>query len=260
MPETVPAEPTMSELRAMLATPAPDAPGVAKRIGKALKAQREAEARTAELEAQLAEQTASRPAAAATAPPVVKVEAPGKPDSKKFDTYEEYVEALTDWKVASAKAADAQADATRRATEAQVAKGLAWNERAKAAEAIHPDFADVMTEAGTLPISEAMHVTIFESERGPELAYHLATNPDEAARIAKLTPLAAAAALGKIEAGLPAVAASETVPATPAAAKPLPKPAARVGGGQAPQTVDLNDPKLSMKAFTAEARKQLQAA
>jgi hypothetical protein len=197
--------------------------------------------------------------AAETAPPAKAPE--GRPQSKDFDTYEAYVEALTDWKLATAKAADAKAASERAAAEANAAKGLAWNARVEEAKKLPglEDFEDVMTEAAKLPISEAMHVTIFESERGPELAYHLATHPEEVARIAKLGPLAAASAIGRIEAGLPSATAKAPT-AKSAAAKPLPKPPAQAGGSHAPSEIDLNDPALSQAVFAREFKKRLNKA
>jgi hypothetical protein len=231
--------------------------GVKKRIGKALKAQREAEERADALEAELEKTRESRPAPAAkaaaeTAPPAKAAE--GKPQAKDFDTYEAFNEALVDWKLAQTRAADAKVATDRAAADANAAKGVAWNERVEAVRKVHADFDDVMAEAASLPISEAMHVTIFESERGPEVAYHLAQHPDEAARIAKLGPLAAARELGRLEAALPSATAK------PAAAKPLPKPPAQAGGSHAPSAIDLNDDKLAPEVFAREFRKRLKAA
>jgi hypothetical protein len=105
-----------------------------------------------------------------------------------------------------------------------------------------------------------MNDTIFESERGPELAYFLAKHPDECARIEKLKPFAAARELGKIEAALPSIEAAPVaaVPVTPAA-KPLPRPARPVGGSAAPHVIDLNDENLSPEAFASEFRKRIKA-
>jgi hypothetical protein len=231
--------------------------GVQKRIDKAVKAQREAERRAEALEAKLAETTESRPApakAAEIAPPVKAPE--GKPDAKNFDTYEAFNEALVDWKLAASRAADAKTDSDRKAAEAGIARGAAWTKRVEAAKELPAlaDFDDVLAKAAKLPISEAMHLAIFESDRGPELAYHLASNPEEATRIAQLAPLAAARELGKIEASLPSATAK------PAAGKPLPKPPAQAGGGHAPREIDLNDENLSQAQFAREFRKRLKAA
>ncbi len=230
--------------------------GVQKRIDKAVKAQRAAERRAEELETRLAEATESRPAPAKAADPAPPVKAAeGRPQAKDFNTYEEYVEALTDFKIGLAATARAKVESDRKIADANAVKGTEWNARVEAAKKLPAlaDFDDVLAEAASVPISEAMHVSIFESERGPEIAYHLAKQPDEAARIAKLGPLAAAREIGKIEAKL-----SSAEPAKPAA-KPLPKPPAQAGGGHSPSDIDLNDENLSQAGWAREFKKRLKA-
>lgn len=241
--------------------------GVQKRIDKAVKAQREAERRAEEFEQQLAERPASRPAET-PAPAAAKIEDPYKPVSTdpKYTTYDEFIADLTLWTIKNERATDAKAENTRKGVEAEVARGLAWNERVEAIK-LRPEFADIDdvlragSESGKIAISEAMHHTIFDHARGPEIAYFLAANPDEAARIAKLPPFAAASAIGELVAALPAIKpATEAAPAKPAAHKPLPKPPASAGGSHAPSAVDLNDENLSVADFARETRKRLKAA
>lgn len=234
---------------------------VQKRIDKAVKAQRDAERRAEEAEAKLAQPgsqpaAAGKPPAAEPAPPGAAA-ATGKPEAKNFDSYESYVEALTDWKIGQTKATEAKAQSEAARAAADQAAGVAWNERTEAAKATHSDFDAVMAEAAELPISKAMHVTIFESEHGPEVAYFLAKHPDEAARIAKLSDFAAAREIGRIEGAITKPAAPASTPAKPAA-KPLPKPAAPIGGGTAPSEVDLD--KADMSTFKREMAKRLKTA
>lgn len=238
-----------------------DTPNVSKRIGKLLAEKRAAEERTAALEAQLQAKTGSQPAASTTTPtaqPAVATSGKPKPELKDFDSYDTFNEALMDWKLAEQRAADTQAAEARTASEREAAAGVEWNNRVdKVAKEVHPDYEEVMAEAAEMPISQAMNRVIFTMDRGPEVAYHLAKNPDECARIAKLDSLAAAAELGAIRAGLAAPKGAAS--ATPAA-KPLPKPAANVGGSAAPHVIDLNDPKIDVRTFKTEFRKRLSAA
>ena len=223
--------------------------GVQKRIDKAVRAQREAERQRDELQAKLTGTAGSRPAGKPdTAQPV---EAAGRPESSKFETYEAYVEALTDWKI------EVKAQARSNA-EAQRANNAAFEARVAAVKA-DPDYADyddVIEEMGAMPISQVMQAAIRESEVGPKLAHYLGKNPEEAARIAKLQPNAGARAMGALEAQLSKPPAAET---KPAAAKPLPRPAKAIGGAAAPHVVDLNDPNLDMAVFKREFRKRLNA-
>jgi len=53
-----------------------------------------------------------------------------------------------------------------------------------------------------LPVTNVMAETIQSSEIGPELAYYLGSNPKEAERISRMTPLSQAKEIGKIEAKL----------------------------------------------------------
>jgi hypothetical protein len=229
-----------------------DTPNVQKRISKLVAEARQAQRERDELKAKLA--TGSQPenkAQPAAAAPT------GKPDPKKFSTYEEYTEALALWTVESRLAREDQ-------TKQQAKAGETWKQRVAAATEAYPDYDEVMTGAASLPISQVMHEAIIDSELGPQLAYYLATNPDEAARIQALSPNAGAREMGKIEAKLAAAkpaepskpAAAAAAPAKPAA-KPLPKPAAPVGGSHAPSEVDLNDPDLSMETFSREFKKRL---
>lgn len=233
-----------------------DAPGVKKRIGAALAKQRAAEERAEAAEAALAlAKPGSQPATETAQQPVAaKVK---KPESKDFDTYEAFNEALVDYKMSETRAAEAKAASERAALDVALAAGLAWNERvAKVTSEVHADYADVMAEASDMPISKAMNDTIFEMPRGPEVAYFLAKNPDECARIAKLKPYAAAAELGVIQKELAAAVSGK--PAKPAPAR-LPKPAANVGGAAAPYVIDLNDENLPQATFNAEFKKRLKA-
>ncbi len=230
-------------------------PNVQKRIDKAIARQRAAERERDELKASIQQQQAkpgSQPAQN-TVPP-----AAGKPDPAKFATYEEYNEALVDWKVDQKTAQLAQrGEAARRAS--------SFNERVATAKKAHADYDEVLAEAASMPISPVMHDFIVESEHGPELGYYFGSNPEEAARIFALPPIAQTRAIVALEAQLapkaePATpAASPTPTKTPAAAapKPLPRPAAAVGGSHAPATVDLNDPALSMRDFKRHVAKLL---
>ena len=50
-----------------------------------------------------------------------------------------------------------------------------------------PDYFDRIAEAARLPVSKAMEAAIISSPRGPELAYFLATHPEEGIRLAQGT-------------------------------------------------------------------------
>jgi hypothetical protein len=122
--------------------------------------------------------------------------------------------------------------ATKRAEAAAEAKLQAWQQQQqqhakvesfKSREATFADsvedYADVVYDPAA-PISEPMAEVIRESEVGPQLAYYLGKNRNEAAQIAAMSPIAAARALGRIEAKL---AAPAPKPVAPKAPPPPPK-------------------------------------
>lgn len=124
----------------------------------------------------------------------VKTETPvnaGKPSQDMFKTYDEYVEALTDWKLQEKTRNDAEA---RRIDE----EGRRLAGRIAKAEEKYPDFKAVALNPD-VPISPAMYSALVESEAGADIAYWLGKNPNEAGRIAALSPIAAVKEIGRLE-------------------------------------------------------------
>jgi len=180
--------------------------GFQKRIDKLTREKAELEARLAGKPAATQDEKKPEPVKAAE----------GKPLAKDFETYEAFIEQLTDWKAdqrdatKTKEAADAKA-----ATEAKAA-GAEWGKQLAEARTRYEDYDEVaLTDA---PISQAVHDAIVGSENGADLAYFLGANPAERERINGLKPLAATLALGKILASLDANAAEDT--ATPENEKP----------------------------------------
>ena len=123
---------------------------------------------------------------------------PVKPTHDKFTDYNEYVEALAEFKV--------QATLEKRDTEAQAkarAESFAksWGERVTEAKAAHADYEQVV---GNSDVQVLDHVkdALNDSDLGPQVIYHLAKNPEVAARLNQMTPLGAAREIGRIESQL----------------------------------------------------------
>jgi len=134
---------------------------------------------------------------------------------------------------------------------------IAKREAAKQHSAILESYQDLEEEARTkyddfeqvaynpkLPITNVMAETIQSSEIGPELAYYLGSNPKDAERISRMTPLGQAKEIGKIEAKL---AAEPPVKRTTSAPAPISPVTARTSGSPA---LDTTDPR-SIKTMTA---------
>lgn len=103
-----------------------------------------------------------------------------------------------------------------------------------------PDF-DIVAQNPNLPISSAMVEAIQAAELGPQVYYHLAKNPAEAARIHRLPAQQQAAAIGKIEGRIEAGAIKFTpAPGGRAPAGGAPPPPG--GGGTPPPRSRAPDP------------------
>ncbi len=114
-----------------------------------------------------------------------------RPTAEKFKTYDEYVEALTDWKLAERTRAEAEArrmESEGRSLAGKIAK----------AEEKYPDFRTVALNPD-VPITEAMYRALVDSDAGADIAYFLGKNPVEAGRIAALPPVAAVKEIGRLE-------------------------------------------------------------
>ncbi len=161
-----------------------------------------------------------------------KDEGPKAPDPNDFDMGDmdpRYLDALVDFrvqqgldKVQSRVAQDLHLQAGARV----------WEARQDEARAKFADYDEkVIDGAHNWPCTPEMAEAIRTSDAGGEVAYHLASNPDEARRIATLAPIAQARELGRIEATLTATPKDPPSVKTTNAPKP-PQAQARGAGGQ----------------------------
>jgi hypothetical protein len=117
---------------------------------------------------------------------------PLKPDN--FADAQAYADAMAERK--------AQELLAKREAEAEQAAMLeAYQDREEEARSKYDDFEQVAYNP-KLPVTETMAQTIQASEMGPDVIYWLGSNPKEADRIARLSPLLQAREIGKIEARL----------------------------------------------------------
>ena len=115
----------------------------------------------------------------------------------------------------------------------------AYQARVEAAAVKYPDFHSVAGNPN-LAITPAMAEAIMDSDYGPEVAYHLGKNPNEATRISNLNPVSQARELGRIEA---------LVSQPKQAPKPAPAPVNPVGARSSGGTKDPS--KMSMAEYVA---------
>lgn len=164
----------------------------------------------------------------------------GRPKADDFETHEAFVEALTDWKVDQAEKKRAERETKSRAeTEAQrIDREHAT--RVQSFREKHDDFDEVLQEGlSDLSPSPALEHVIKSSDHGPELLYALAKDPKEAARIARLVPMALAKEIGKLEARI-ATEASAAKTQSPNKITNAPKPLSPVTarGGKTEKSPD----------------------
>jgi len=106
-----------------------------------------------------------------------------------------------------------------------------------------------------LPVTNVMAEAIQSSEIGPELAYYLGSNPKEADRISRMTPLGQAKEIGKIEAKL---VSAPPVKKTTSAPAPISPVTARSSGSPAYDTTDPRSTKTMTDSQWIEAERRRQ--
>ena len=209
-----------------------------------------------ELRRKLAERPAAGPpdtgfGEAGEPKPAAKKKVVPKPKEDDYESYTEFMEALSDWtvekRVSEAMAKRDKADRTRTARDenVQAASRLdqALTDQATAAEEKHEDWQEVVEQVDEHMAAEGLewpdsHMVAFATTgRAGEIAYYLGQNLDECEKLVKAKSRdALMVKLGKIEAKIdaeePADAAGDAIPK-----KEVPKPMKKHLGGTTTATV-----------------------
>ena len=183
----------------------------------------------------LAEQQAKQP----VAPP---------PAPDDFENAQAYAEAL-----ANQRAQELLAQ--REAAAQQAALLESYKDREEEARDRYEDFEQVAYNPN-LPVTDVMAQAIQASDIGPEVIYWLGSNPKEASRISRLSPVLQAKEIGKIEVNLtsnPPVKKTSTAPAPLA-----PVTATRSNSGPRYDTTDPRSLKSMSTSDWIEAERQRQ--
>lgn len=170
-----------------------------------------------------------------------------KPTADQFDDYDQYIEALTDWKVRKQAETWQEQQQREREQQTQAQRQAEFQKRAAEFAKEAPDFWDVAGNPN-VPITQSVVDAAMDSDIGPKVLYHLGQNPDEAARVSQMNPTAAAREIGRLEAQL----RLPTKPKTSNAAEPPPT----VSGAGETAGKSLDD--MTTEEFMATRRKQLQ--
>ena len=169
------------------------------------------------------------------------------PSIEQFNSPDEYAEVLAERKAEELLARREQA-------KAQSAIVESYHDLEEDARNKYDDFEQVAYNP-KLPITDAMAQTIQSSDVGPDMAYYLGSNPKEAERISRLSPLSQAKELGKIEAKLsdnPPVKKTSNAPA------PIAPITARSSGSPSLDTTDPRSIKSMSTSEWIEAERQRQ--
>ena len=170
----------------------------------------------------------SQPPAAFVAPP----------SADQFGSVEEYADAL-----ATQKAHDLVSRQREQQEQSTIIE--AYHDKEEEVRGKYDDFEQVAYNPN-LSITTVMAQTIQASDIGPEVAYHLGSNPKEAERISRLTPIMQAKEIGKLEARLMADPPVKKTTNAPAPISPV------SGKGSSSPTYDTTDPRSVKSMSTSE--------
>ena len=122
-----------------------------------------------------------------------------KPTPDQFTDAFEYAEALAEYSAERALKERDKQDQARKAQEAQAKVVQTWSKRLEAAKAEIDDF-DEMVASSDVVVPNHIRDAILESDVGPQILYHLASNQDQARSFNDMTVAQALRAVGKLEA------------------------------------------------------------
>lgn len=170
-----------------------------------------------------------------------------KPARASFETEDDFIEALTDWKLETKLAERDKANPPNKDQSNDQSRDIGvsrddWGKRETAFAEKTPDYDDVLEDL-VIPrniIGGAVTHAILKHEKGPEILYHLAKNHEEADVLFALPPERAIPKINRIADGL-----GKSVAAAPKQTLPNPPSSIR-GSGSGPK--ELSGRELRRKA------------
>lgn len=197
----------------------PKGKGFQKRINQLTRNVRELERRNSALENEMQER--QKPAA----------EVKGEPKLEDYDDWGKYAKDVAKWEVNQAKGEFAQKQSEEVHRVLAVKAQDEFRDRLETYAEKHDDFHEMVEEIGPLIKGGALDA-IIDSTHGPEIIHHLAKNPEEAEKLSRLSPSAAAREIGRIEERL----STKSVKKTTSAPAPI-----KTVTGSSPATVKIED-------------------
>ena len=168
-------------------------PKLEKRFSELTKRAKQAEADKANLEARLQELESRQTPAPQQVDPVIE-----KPQASQFNDAFEYAEALAEWSAERALEQRDIQEQQRKVDEQRNEVIKSWSAKLEAAKADIPDFDD-MVASSNVQVRDEVRDAILESDVGPQILYHLASDDDYANKLAAMPTNKALKELGKLE-------------------------------------------------------------
>lgn len=138
------------------------------------------------------------------------------PDISQFDTLDDYVDAVAEYKYQNNMLSQ-QEKYAERAREQRVARE--WTDKVEKVRAVAPDFDEAFSNVAEITFAQSTLDAVAGHEKGAEIAYLLGKDPVKAYQIASLPPMQQLMAIGEI-----AAKSSLTKPKTVTSAPPPVKP------------------------------------
>lgn len=165
--------------------------------------------------------------------PAPKADPEGRPARDAYESDDQYLEALADWKV-DQRLSKKEAETT--AKQAGEARATSWNAKLEAARAEFPDHQAVL-DSSDKEIRMDILDTLQEHEHGAKVAYELAKNPELIDKLNGMSATQAAFEVAKIGAKFDKAPEASAPSPKPAAVSKAPAPAAsKVGSSRSTAT------------------------
>ena len=214
------------------------------RISELVRQRNDARERAADMERRLAALEAGKN----------QPEPKGKPNQDDFKTWEDYQEALVDWKTEQ----KLQQERAREAQEAESARlqrnFAAYNRQVSEATAKYEDFEEVVGRDDLL-IPQVAQLAIYELDNGAEVAYYLAKHPEQLEKLVEMN----SDSLIKVVAEVTRI--SDRLKGSPETKRPVsnaPNPIKPVGGAATRSATPID--KLPFDQYVKAREKQLKEA
>lgn len=135
-------------------------------------------------------------------PQETKIETQDKPSAENFESYDEYIDALTDWKLTQKEQTAKKQNESERLKQTIDEKVASFKASSEQFASATPDYEDVLEGVDHIQITPSFENALLESKYGAQVAYELAKDPERFAKINQMPVLQAAIEIGKVEASI----------------------------------------------------------